>query len=404
VETFKLSWRNVWRNQRRSIVTIAAMTLALFIMTLYSGFVSGMLQSLERNVLDYEMGDVQIFHKDYQEDPSLYSAIHDPDSLVKRLTKAGYPASARLLAAGLGAAADNSAGVTFRGVNVEQDKTISLVYKKVEEGKWLDPGKPGEVVIGKRLARTLNVRVGDEIVVLSQASDGSMANDVYRVRGILTSVSDALDRTGIYMTEEAFRELFVMPEGAHQVIVRRHAGQDLVAAAADIEKMARGLEVKTWKEILPTLGSMLESTEGMLYVMFLIVYIAIGIVILNAMLMAVFERIREFGVLKALGMGPGRVLRLIIMESAIMTGLAILAGGALSVPGLWYLTTTGINMGSLGGMAAHGMAFDPVVRAAVTGNVIVGPPIVLAFIVFVAILYPAIKAAMIRPIEAIYHK
>jgi len=404
VEIFRISWRNVWRNRRRTIVTIAAMTLALLVMILYSGIVDGMLKSMEGNVLELEVGDIQIFHEDYREDPSLYARIEKPDALIAKLEKAGYRASARLLAAGLAAAEDNSAGATFRGVNVERDAKIGRVWKSVEKGRWLDPKDPAGVVLGKRLARTLNVKVGDEIVALSQAADGSMANDLYRVRGVLMSISDALDRTGIYMTEEAFRELFVIEEGAHQVIVRRSPGEELPAALAGVKDLAPGLDVKTWKELLPTLASVLESSRGMLYVMFLIVYIAIGIVILNAMLMAVFERIRELGVLKALGMGPGGVLRLIFLESAIVTGISILAGAVLSVPALWYLTVHGINMGRMGGMAVHGMAFDPVMRAVVSGNIFAGPIVTLVFIVFIAILYPAIKAAVIRPVEAIYHK
>jgi ABC-type antimicrobial peptide transport system permease subunit len=122
------------------------------------------------------------------------------------------------------------------------------------------------------------------------------------------------------------------------------------------------------------------------------------------MLMAVFERIREFGVLKALGVGPSEVLRLILVESAIQTGIAILVGVTFAVPGIWYLSTTGINLAQLGGVTIMGIAWDPIWRAAVRVGVFVEPIMVLVSIVAIAVLYPALKAALIRPVEAIHHR
>lgn len=258
--------------------------------------------------------------------------------------------------------------------------------------------------MGRRLARTLGIKPGDELVVLGQAADGSIANELYTVRGVLKGVSDVTDRSGIFLTAEAFREFFILPSGEHQIIVRRPADLDLTTVASTIRDLAPKLEVKTWRELMPTIASMMDSMRGVTYTVFFIVYIAIGILILNAMLMAVFERIREFGVLKALGVGPGHVLGLILTESAFQTGLAILAGLTLSLPGLWYLTRVGINMGTLGGMSIMGLALDPVWRTVVTPNTFIHPVLILILIVSVAVLYPALKAAWISPLKAIRHQ
>ncbi len=131
-----------------------------------------------------------------------------------------------------------------------------------------------------------------------------------------------------------------------------------------------------------------------MFTMFIIVYIAIGLVILNAMLMAVFERIREFGVLKAVGMGPGKVLGLILAESAVQTLVAIVVGVSVSIPGNWYLTTRGIDLGSLGGMSIAGVAWDPVMRSSVNTSTYVLPILVLVVIVFIAVLYPAFRSSL----------
>jgi ABC-type lipoprotein release transport system permease subunit len=179
---------------------------------------------------------------------------------------------------------------------------------------------------------------------------------------------------------------------------------ELGPAAARVKELASGHDVSSWRELLPTLASMLDSTSGVMYVMFMIIYIAIAIVILNAMLMSVFERIREFGVLKALGVGPGGVLRLILVESGLQTGLALAAGCLLSIPALWYMINIGLDMTWIGGLSISGIAWDPVWKAAVTQETYMGPVVTLVFIVSIAVLYPAVKAALIRPVSAMRHQ
>jgi ABC-type lipoprotein release transport system permease subunit len=304
----------------------------------------------------------------------------------------------------MAAAGESSAGVSFRGVDVERDARVSLVHEQVDRGHWLDPEDPKGVVLGRRLARTLGVSPGSELVVLTQGADGAMAYDLYTVRGVLKGIGDATDRTGVFMTAGAFRELLVVPDGVHQIIVRRPGEIDLPGTADRVHALARELDVKTWRQLLPTIASMLDSARGVMIAMFFIIYVAIGILILNAMLMAVFERVREFGVLKALGVGPFDVMRLMLVESAIQTGIAILVGVTLAVPGLWYLSNTGIDLAQLGGVTIMGIAWDPVWRAAVQADIFTRPILVLVVIVAAAVVYPALKAALIRPVDAMHHR
>ena len=399
-----MAWRNVWRNRRRTIVTVAAMSFALLTMMLYSGLMEGMLRDMERDVLDLEVGDVQIFAGDYRENPSIYTLIEDPEALLDPLDEAGFPASPRLLAFGLAASGDASAGVSFRGIDVQRDARVSLVYRELADGQWLDPADPTGVVLGRRLARTLAVEPGSELLVLSQGADGSLAYDLYTVRGVLRGIGDATDRTGVFMTAETFRELMVVPSGVHKIIVRRPLDLELDAAALLVQGVAREHDVQTWRQLMPTVSSMIDSARSVIYVMFVIVYIAIGILILNAMLMAVFERIREFGVLKALGVGPSEVMGLIAIESAIQTGIAIVIGVGLGLAGLYYLSSVGLRMDSLAGVAVMGIAFNPVWRAVISANVITGPIAVLVAIVSLAVLYPALKASLIQPVEAMRYR
>jgi ABC-type lipoprotein release transport system permease subunit len=380
------------------------MSLALLVMILYAGLMEGYFRDMERNVLDLEVGDVQVFAEGYRDNPSIYTRIENPDQLLAPLDAEGFPASARLLAYGMAAAGESSAGVSFRGVDVARDARVSLVHEQVARGSWLDPEDPRGVVLGRRLARTLGVSPGSELVVLTQGTDGAMAYDLYTVRGVLKGIGDATDRTGVFMTAGAFRELLVVPDGVHQIIVRRPGEIDLPGTADRVHALARELDVKTWRQLLPTIASMLDSARGVMIAMFFIIYVAIGILILNAMLMAVFERVREFGVLKALGVGPFDVMRLMLVESAIQTGIAILVGVTLAVPGLWYLSNTGIDLAQLGGVTIMGIAWDPVWRAAVQADIFTRPILVLVVIVAAAVVYPALKAALIRPVDAMHHR
>lgn len=399
-----MAWRNIWRNRRRTVVTIGAMTLALTVLILYTGLVDGYLRDLERSILTLELGDVQLHAPGYRNQPSIHELIEDPEAVLGRLREEGYAASNRLLGGGLVATEETSAGVLFRGISIDQDSSISEIGKHVESGSWLDPNEPGGVVLGKRLARTLAVRVGGELVALGQATDGTIANDLLKVRGILKGVSDATDRAGVFMGEESFRHFFELPEGAHQIIVSRPENRDLESASASIQQIAPGLEVKTWRQLMPTLASMLDSTRGLIQIVFFFVYVVVAILILNAMLMAVFERIREFGILKALGVSPQFVLRLVLVESALQTMLSLVIGVTLSIPGLWYLTHFGINVGRMGGLSIMGIAVNPVWYAVVTSYTFLGPIITLVILVFIAVLYPALKAARISPVEAMIHQ
>ncbi len=404
MDIWKTAWRNVLRSRRRTFVTVSAMSFALWVMILYSGLVAGYLRDMEQNILDLEIGDLQVHAGDYRDDPSLYARIDDPEALMAPLRARGYRASSRLLAWGLAAGEESSAGVSFRGLDVAADADVSRIHEHVFAGSWLDPGEPHGVVIGRRLARMLGVEPGAEIVVLSQGADGATAADLFEVRGVLQSVGDATDRAGVFMTAGAFRELFVVPDGVHQIVVRRPVDAELEVAATAVAALAPGLDVQTWRDIMPTLASLLDSARGAIVAMFFIVYLAIAVLILNAMLMAVFERIRELGVLKALGVGPAGILGLMLAEAGILTAMAVVIGVALGIPTLWYLAVEGIELTGIAGMSMLGVAMDPVWRAELSLAAVFPPIGALVAIVALAVLYPSLKAAWIDPVRAIYHR
>lgn len=401
-----LATKNVTRHWYRSMVTTLAMGFAGFIMIVFSSLMEGLLQDSERNAVSMNLGDIQVHHKQYRDDPDLYKLIKNSQQLLQQIQAQGLQASGRLYGFGLAASGSASAGVQLRGIDVEREATVTQIHKHVFKGQWLDPAKPNQVVLGKKLARTLGVSLGDEIVFVGQGADGSMANDLYYVRGILKSVAEDVDRAGFYMLESSFREVMVLEQGVHEIsVMRPDRNQDLDNATAIVRDVAAEYDVRDWRQLMPVLANILEMADSQMIIMIIITYIAVAMVVLNAILMSVFERIQEFGVMKAVGVSPWQILLLIYLESM----LQVLVAGVLALltgwPAAIYLQNNGIDLTALSsGVSWGGVALDPVMRAYVSTEALVQPVVVLFIVAAFAVLYPAIKAAVIQPVKAIHHR
>lgn len=405
MDIIKIGFRNLIRNRHRTVVTTFAMGFAGFIMILFASLMQGMLQASERNAVSMDVGDIQIHVAGFRDDPDLYKQIKAPDVLIKKIETAGLRAAPRLYGFGLAASGSASSGVQLHGLNVPLEREVTEIHKHLAKGAWLDPNDPGGVVIGRRLAKTLDISVGSELIFLGQSADGGIANAVYRVRGVLKSVGDSIDRSGLFMVETAFRGLMVLPEGAHEIAVMRPDRRgELSTAKSQIASLAGDYETLDWKEIRPTIARLLEMADTQLIIiMIIITYIAVATVVLNAMLMGVFERIREFGIMKAIGVKPWQIIGLIYVETLAQTAaasvLALGTGWAASV----YLQKNGIDLTHIvSGASVGGVAIDPIWRAQVSAETVMTPILFLFIMAVIAVIYPAMKAAFIRPVDAIH--
>jgi len=406
MNTLFFAFRNMKRNKLRAAATIGAMALAGGVMILYSTLVDGIVVTMERNIVEMETGEIEIHAADYREDPDIYIQIKDHERLVEKLSAIGFNAAPRLYGFGLAAAGTSSSGVWLRGVNVRQEAKVTQLDRHLASGAWLSEDDPKGVVIGKKLSKSLNAATGSEIVVVSQALDGSTANDIFIVRGVMKSVSENLDRSGVMMTDEAFRALMSMPSGVHQIAVSRNDHvETLSAAAARVKEASPGLEVKTWRELKPIIANMLDTVDVTMMLMLLITYTAIVIVTLNAMLMNVFERIPEFGVMKAIGMTPLKVMALVSAEALAQAIVACILALAIGLPFSFYAQSHGFDLSRFWtGGAVGGVAFDPIWKAKVTFKSVMTPLAALFIVAMTSVIYPGLKAALIKPREAIYHR
>ncbi len=401
-----ISFRNTGRNIQRTLVTTLSMAFACFIMIFFSSLTEGILQGSERQVVEMNMGDLQIHPKGYLDDPDIYSIITNADEVMAITSSQGFIAAPRLYSYGLLAANLASAGVQLRGIDLKREKQVTKLYRHMGKGEWLTSNSVKQVVLGKKLAATLGVSIGDELIFVGQSADGFMANDIYYVQGILKSVSDGIDRSGVFMLEQSFRELMALPSGFHEIVLSRSdRTTDLEAITDTLQQQLPEYEVKNWQQLMPVIAKMLEGADAQMLVMLIITYIAVATIILNAMLMTVFERMHEFGIMKAIGVRPWQIVRMIYAETLIQ---ALFASLVALIFGWWfsdYLQDVGIDMSSFmsGSVSFADIAFDPIWYTYVTPESLITPIVFLFLIAMLAVIYPASKAAMIKPIDAIYY-
>ncbi len=403
--TLTMAWRNIWRNPRRTTITIVAVVLNTAIIVITASLMEGMLERTVENVTQVVVGEVQVHAPGYRQERSFYDSIADPGRVLEEIRGRGLDAVARAYGYGLVSLGNKSAGAMFWGVDPRAEADAFRLPHEVAEGSYLDPAERWGVVLGAKLARALDAKVGSELVAVVQAADGSMGNELLHVTGILKAAGESLDRAAAIVVARDFQELFSSGGRIHEIAVTSKGRLDAREVAAMVSPVAPGLAVETWQDILPALSDLLELTGAAMWLYGMIFFLAAGLGVLNTMLMATFDRIREFGVLKALGTSPWRILLGVSVEAGLLAAVSVVVGGGLGLLGTWYFSRVGIDLGAFAygdGVAItfSGVAMDPVWRAVIRPMLVVQPMVAMWAICVAASLYPAAKAAMLDPVRA----
>lgn len=401
-----LASRNIFRNWQRTLVTTLAMAFACMIMIIFGALMKGMVLGSEHQAVVMNQGDIQIHAQGYRDDPDIYTVMTDSQSILSKTRSLGYHAAGRQFAFGLVANEGNSSGVQLRGVDLIHEATVTEINQHVMTGRWLDENDAYGVVIGKKLARLLDAEVGSELVYIGQTADGFMANEIFRVRGILKSISAGVDGAAVFLLTSTLTELLSLSNAAHEIVIMRADRQaDLTAAKQQISALAPNHETLDWRELMPVIARFLETADIQTLIMLVFTYIAVASVVLNAILMSVFERIHEFGIMKAIGVTPMQSVSLIYVETLLQTLLASLLGVGLGWWASSYLQTHGLDMSSIAGSVSFaGIALDPIWYAHIAPDVLIYPTIFLFVIAVLAAVYPALKVARIKAVDAIHYQ
>ncbi len=399
----KIALRNILRNKFRSLLTIAAIAIGFASLVFIRAFVDGSHYQMIENYTDLLSGHIQIHAKGFQDDMSLAKSIQNPAAIQQRLKgMEGVSASSkRIKEFVLVSSAQNSSGVLLLGVEPLSEERVSKLHKRVREGKFLD--SDDQMVIGKKLAQSLKAGLFDKIVIMAQGADGSLCSGVYRISGLLDTGAEELDKNLAIITLKAAQEMLVMDAAASEIAVRTKDVEKAVFYAQLIKKGLNDprLEILSWDEISPIIMQWVEFDVAFINMILFVVLLVVAAGILNTLMMGILERIREFGIMLALGTKRLQIMLLVIMESCILGLLGLFIGAIASVALSGYFGAKGVDLSkfstALNNYYTGSVIYTRLDPSAMTEYALV----VLAASILIAIL-PAWKAANLKPTEAIY--
>lgn len=403
MNSLQYGWRNLWRNTRRTCITLAAVCLSTAILMASYGLMDGLMQHAVSNATNLVVGEVQVHAQGYRADHSIYKALNEPDLILQAAKQKNVAAAPRRYGYGLVAVGTKSAGARFWGVEPASERTTFDLAQHLQEGRFLSETSQRGVVLGQKLARSLQAQIGSEIVVVVQAADGSLGNDLYTVTGILKAAGDSIDRNAALIHAADFVELFVSGERIHEVAFNSRGMVSPEGLTALLSIAAPEEEIKSWRQLMPEVSDMVNLFDAFIWIFGLIFLLAAGMGVMNTMLMATYERIREFGILKALGATPWGIIRDVAAEALMLAALGTVLGTILGLAGSYYLQEVGLDLSIFAGTySVGGVAFDPIWRATISPKMVFIPVVLMLIIGLLASLYPAALAARLDPVKAIH--
>jgi ABC-type lipoprotein release transport system permease subunit len=401
---FQLGWRNIWRNPRRTAVIMTAVIIGLWSMIFLGALMRGIADQMVRNGIAALTGHIQIHHRGYRNDPVIENSMTRPGEvadLLAGLLPAGTRWTSRVRVNAIAGNARHSGGLTLVGIDPLKEGKISFIGDAIGRGRPLHPGDRQGIVVGQALVRKFETRMGHKLVLMSQGTDGEIASRAFRIVGIFRAEMEATEKRFAFVTLPAAQEMLRLKGGISEISLMLPDREltDRVAAALRARFPSPEYEVHTWRELLPLVTAILSMYDGFIFLWFLVVFIAMGFGIVNTTLMAVFERMREFGLLKALGMKPRWIIREVLTESFLLLILGMVVGNILGLLSVWVLSGTGIDLSALAaGMEFAGMS--RVIYPAIDGRDLIAANLVVMVLGLLVSLYPAVKAARFTPVEA----
>ena len=421
-----LAWRNLWRNYRRTLIMLVAMMVGVWAMIFMTALMRGMVDDMLRNGIRDLPGEVQIHHLDYRDDPSINNSIMMPDeSLLKALrggesnaevgvrnqaqegadqrNEAGVEGlawTARVRVPAVISSERDSRGITLIGVEPDSELQTSFEADSIREGRFLEDELDKGVVIGAKLAERLETRLGKRVVIMSQDPQNNLADRGFRVVGIYHAKLPSMEEVYVYAGRKTIQNLLKLGDEVSEIVITAddyrhvHSWYPRIKTAAGDE-----VETLTWYQADPYLGAMLGMMDGFVLVWVIVIFLALSFGLANTLIMAVYERIREIGLMQALGMRPGLILYQVLLESFLLLLIGLLLGNVLALITIMPLQG-GIDISAVSKgmeMAGSSSVLYPAMKLkdVLTANLLV---IVLGLLTS---FLPAWQASRYDPIEAL---
>lgn len=397
-----MAWRNLWRNYRRTLIMLAAISIGVWAMIFMIAVMRGMVGEMVRDGILNLPGHVQIHQRDYRDDPSIANSMPPPEGeLLAALSDSlvvGW--SSRVRVSGVIASERDNRGVTIIGIDPVTETEIGFFPHEIIEGRFLQSPDDRGLVIGARLAQRLETRLGKRVVLMSQDPDNNVADRGFRVVGIFQARLSSLEESAVYAGRETLQTMLRMGSQISEVAV---LGRDYTAVIPLYQRLASStpapLETLSWRQLDPYLDTMLTVMDGFVLVWIIVVFLALSFGLVNTLMMAVFERVREIGLMLALGMRPTNILLQIMVEAILLLLLGLVLGNLLAVATIKPLES-GIDISMVAQgmeMVGAGSVLYPDLRPTdmILANVVV---VILGLL---ASLLPAWRAAHLNPVRAL---
>ena len=397
-----IAWRNIWRNRRRSLIIMLSIVIGVAAVMMNDGLSFCMIQQVLDNQIGSHLSHIHIHAKGFNDNRVIQTSISDIGKVEGILedTRGVRHWSTRVVTFGLLSSALNSSGGLIVGVDPQREPTVTSIKASVTEGRYLS-GRPHEVIIGRKMAEKLGVGLGDKVVGMASAVSGDVGSDLFRVVGIYETVSSDFDKMHMFTTLEGAQDMLELDGRVLEYAITVEDLEQVEAITRELRgKLGDEYEVHSYIDLLPMLVWTVEMYGEMMIFVYVIIGLAMIFGIINTMLMSVFERIQEFGVLMAIGIKNSYVFRMVMTEALLLAAMGTLAGLIAGMAVLLPLSSVGINFAMFSeGLNSFGVG--AVIYPRVTIDSIVSVVVIIPLTALLGALYPALKATRLQPASAI---
>ena len=398
-----MAWRNVWRNKMRSIVIILSIAIGLFAGIAILALYKGMMKSRVQTVIYAETGHLQIHDPDFKKDYEARYVIQNGYGLLKDL--AAIPgiklAAPRSITNGMLATTTGSAGVQINGVIPEAEYEVSQLKNKIIEGSGFDGARKNEILIGKKLASKMKLKLHSRLVLTFTDTSETIVSGAFRVIGIYQSDNAPLDERNVYLEMKDLNTLLGTDKSFQEIALLLKNNEDVNLIQQNLIKRYPDLLIESWKDVSPETDLLVKTVNQYSYIIMIIIMIALAFGIINTMLMAILERTREIGMMLALGTNRVRIFFLILLETVFLT----LAGTPIGILAGWliigYYNIRGLNLSGMGKEMMSSFGFGTLIYPEFPGEKLGGLLLIVVGTALVSCIFPAVKALGLQPVEAL---
>jgi ABC-type lipoprotein release transport system permease subunit len=403
----RLAWRNVWRQRRRTFLIAIGMGVTMSLLVFYDGLIGGFEQAIYGNAIQLLGGNVQVHAPGYNEKAGRKPLLpmEDPDSVVNAAE--AHPdvvvASKRIVTGGLVTNREGAFAVSIIGVEVEKESKITPVAETITQGRYLNSDDGDMIVIGQGLATAMDVKVGDRITLVGNSKNEQSRQRTMTVVGIYDVGVPSVEKTTIYMSLSEAQQLYGLDGKVTEVVISlKQIGQEAGVIAA-INKSVPGYEVESWETSIPDLKQTMDMKTGVMSVfgVFMIGIVAIGI--LNLLMMAVFERTREIGIIGALGLKPREITFLFLLEGILIGLMGAVVGAVLGTTFNGIFSVVGFDYTQFADLTEYTALISGRIYTQLVPMKILQHALTVAIISALAALYPATEASRREPAEALHY-